>query len=103
MGIHKRRRRLSFWPAHKADLPLLSLCMPYFFVLAWTAMKIERGNSVGGIITQRLRRSQKPTTIENFIIGNKLLKELLAEAEKSSGLLDLDELGAEDSFGLSFK
>ncbi len=83
--------RLSFWPQHKGQWPLLYAAVSDVLIAPYTSMKCERVNSAAGIITSRLRACMTPAMLERFVLGQQWLKEILA-----SGGLQAPTSGTDD-------
>lgn len=97
LRLPSKDERYAFWPKMKEQAPLLyfpavvALCTP------WTPMKLERVNSLAGIIMNRLRSNMKRETLSMLVLTREWLKTMLATVEEPHDLMDL---GAwEESFG----
>ena len=99
LRLPSKEERYAFWPKIREQAPLLyfpaivTLCTP------WTPMKLERVNSLAGIIMNRLRSNMKRETLSMLVLSREWLKTMLSTVEDPHDLMDL---GAwEQSFGVS--
>ena len=62
LALPGKVERYAFWPKMKEELPLLFLPAIIAVCTPWTPLKLERVNSLAGIIMNRLRSNMKRET-----------------------------------------
>lgn len=97
LRLPSKEERYAFWPKIREQAPLLYFPAIVAICTPWTPMKLERVNSLAGIIMNRLRSNMKRETLSMLVLSREWLKTMLSTVENPHDLMDL---GAwEQSFG----
>jgi hypothetical protein len=87
-----RVARYAHWPELAEGFPLREGAQQKVLVIPWGNMRIERINSVVGLLNTRLRASMKPETLKRLLLMRVWLRNAFAKIESASLVVDIESL-----------